>query len=85
MSFKVPSITHNVCALKEVVLNGVTGVSLPLETSADEFADKIIQIIENPNVYKEMKENCLTDFKEKYTPEAFVDRLRQISQDFKYK
>tara|TARA_B100000925_G_scaffold291424_1_gene279414 strand:+ start:2518 stop:3669 length:1152 start_codon:yes stop_codon:yes gene_type:complete len=78
MSFKVPSITHNVNALKEVVLNQKTGLSLPLETTVEEFASEIIKLIENPNLYQEMKNKCIQDFNLKYTPEVFIEKIERM-------
>ena len=78
MSFKVPSVTHNVNALKEVVLNQETGLSLPLETTVEEFASEIINLIENPSLYQEMKNKCIEDFNLKYTPKVFIQQIERM-------
>ena len=83
MSFKVPSITYNVCALEEVVLNKKTGLSLPINIELDKFVDEIIQLIENPKQFNEMKSNCLDDFNLKYSPTVFVRKLEELSERIK--
>ncbi len=78
MSFGLPIITHDVCALPEIMENGIHGVCLPPNATPDRFASEIVDLIESESGYQEMQENCFRRFEKKFHPDMWVKQLLSL-------
>jgi alpha-maltose-1-phosphate synthase len=65
-AFGVPSVTYDVGGTSSAVINGETGLLLPVGSEADKFADAILKYIERPELYYELSAHC----RERYLNEA---------------
>jgi glycosyltransferase involved in cell wall biosynthesis len=57
-AFGCPSLTYAVGGTPTAVLDGITGYTLPLGANAQDFAEKIYSLIQDPRQYERMSENC---------------------------
>lgn len=80
MSFGLPVVTHGICALPEIMENNVHGVSLPYSESAGRFALILSEIINSPERYKLMQEECFKRFEGRFHPKLWVDGLLSLVQ-----
>ena len=62
-AFGIPTITNDVGGLGTTVKNGFSGIVLPANSGPDAYVDKILYLINNPNVYKELCMNSRKDMK----------------------
>lgn len=53
-AFGIPTITNNVGGLGTTVKDGISGILLPANSGPDAYVDKILYLINNPNVYREL-------------------------------
>jgi glycosyltransferase involved in cell wall biosynthesis len=54
-AFGLPIITTNTGGIPTIVQDGFNGYKLSLEATGKEFAEKIIEIFEQPDLYKQMR------------------------------
>ncbi|WP_346839076.1 glycosyltransferase family 4 protein [Microbulbifer sp. SAOS-129_SWC] len=72
-----PAIVSKLGSMEEIVKDGVTG--LHFETgSADDLAEKINNLIANPELLKSMGENARIEYLDKYTPEKNYEILKDV-------
>jgi glycosyltransferase involved in cell wall biosynthesis len=57
-AFGCPSLTYAVGGTPTAVLDGITGFTLPLGASAQDFAEKICSLVQDPRQYEQMSTNC---------------------------
>jgi glycosyltransferase involved in cell wall biosynthesis len=57
-AFGCPSLTYAVGGTPTAVLDGITGFTLPLGAGAEDFAEKICSLVQNPRQYEQMSTNC---------------------------
>lgn len=65
-AFGVPSIAHDVGGAGSAVLDGKTGLLLPLGSRAEDFAEAIAKCAGDPELYRRLSANC----RERYRREA---------------
>lgn len=61
-AFGCPSLTYAVGGTPTAVLDGITGYTLPLGASAQDFAERICSLIQNPRQYEQMSADCRTRY-----------------------
>jgi len=66
MAHKLPCIGTNICAVPEIIDNGVNGFVVPVKDSAA-LASRIIDLLKNPAMCKEFGENAFRKYSENYT------------------
>ena len=57
-AFGCPSLTYAVGGTPTAVLDGITGFTPPLGAGAEDIADKICSLVQNPREYEQMSANC---------------------------
>ena len=57
-AFGVPPITHSVGRTESAITHGQTGLLLPLEASADQFAEELLAYLHKPALYRELSHQC---------------------------
>lgn len=73
----IPVIVNNVGGLPEVVNNGFDGLVVNKGTNED-FSNKILQIIKDDILRKQISENAKNSFSEKYTAEYMCQQYYSI-------
>ncbi len=53
-AFGLPSITSDTGGIKSVIQNDINGVSLPIDSAPEEYADLIIRIFSNEHLYSKL-------------------------------
>lgn len=76
MACGTPVLAVNEGGYKESVIDGVTGYLLPRNAKA--FAKKIIELKNNPSLYKKLSVNCVKTVKEKWSWEEHGKRLEKV-------
>ena len=77
MQFSIPVISTNVGAIPEIVVDGETGYVVE-KNSPNQIAEKILFLLNNPNVRKKMGEAGRKKYLEKYTIERFEEDMRDV-------
>ena len=80
MSFGLPVITHNTCALPEIMIDQKHGICLDKEVSAADFAKRVRELIQDESGYESMQEACFARFSENFHPKSWVERLLSFVQ-----
>jgi len=80
MSFGLPIITHDICALSEIMMHNKHGVCLPIDCDAKSFASSIEDIVLSSEKYERMQEECFDRFKGHFHPNKWVERLLSLVQ-----
>ena len=57
-AFGCPSLTYAVGGTPTAVIDGHTGFTLPLTAIAEDFAQKICSLVQDPRQYEQMSANC---------------------------
>jgi len=82
----LPVITSGVGGLKRLVQNERTG--LVFDGSLDDLEKKYRQLVDNPGLMKELKQNALTEVKAEYSwtsvTAKLLDYYGEIIENFKY-
>ena len=78
MSFGLPIITHDTCALPEIIENDIHGICLSPNTSSMDFARRALVVIDNNKRYQEIQEACYQRFSERFHPRNWVEGLLSL-------
>ncbi|MBR5545339.1 MAG: glycosyltransferase [Clostridia bacterium] len=84
MSAGLPVIVSNKGALPELVNNMENGIIIDAY-KAEEWANAIIKLYNNRNLYKVLSENGYMTYKTKFTREIFAKRLDEVYTELTYK
>jgi glycosyltransferase involved in cell wall biosynthesis len=76
-AYGTPMIAFNAFALPELVVNGRTGILLDPSSSAQAIANTVDQLMDDPFRYKKMREDTRRMFVERFSKEAFQQRVIQ--------
>ena len=76
MSLGKPVVASNVGGVSELVQNGVNGYAL--ENKAEFFAEKISQILENPQMYESMSKASKEIYDKNFTVDKMVDGYKDV-------
>lgn len=77
MSYKMPCIGSNVDAIPEIIEDGITGC-LVEPNNHEELADKIIMLMENENLMKDMGIAGRKRVEKYFTWDLVVDRMTEV-------
>lgn len=72
MSCQTPVVSSQVGGIPEVVLDGKTGILLPMEDNPEPFANAIIQLLEDESRRKQMGKAGRQHVKEHFSPDTIV-------------
>jgi glycosyltransferase involved in cell wall biosynthesis len=78
MAAGLPVITTPNAGLADAIENDKQGLILNTKPSSIEVANKIIKLLENPNLMKKMSENNIREAKEKYDVKIVTEKMVQI-------
>ncbi len=81
--FGTPSIVRGVGGLPEVVLDGETGVVMPPEAMAEQYADELASWIDRPKEYDALCERAQRRAERDLTWSAWADRILAILEQTK--
>lgn len=81
-SYGLPSLAAEVGGIPTVVRHGINGRLLPLEARGTDFADTIVELMEDPKGYREMALSAFADFNERLNwrvaGNTVVDLMKQV-------
>lgn len=77
MACGVPCIGTNVGGIPEVIEDGVTGFVGKLG-DIEEFSAKAIKLLQDPDLYHQLSENCVLAVKEKFGAQKIVEEYEAI-------
>lgn len=80
-AFGVPTITNNTGGLGTTVEDGVSGIVLPKDSSADLYVSTIIEFISNPSAYKRLVESTKDRYQRELHWHAAGKRVYRIAQE----
>ena len=80
MRLGVPSVVSSFGGNPEVVDDGVNGFVVNGQNS-QEFAEKIIKLIDDENLYKEFSQNAVKMYNEKFTAELMTKKMEEFYSD----
>ena len=66
-----PTVATAVGGIKEIITDGYTGLLAEPE-SAESIAEKVLELIENPEMMKVMSKNAIEDSKRRFSPTAIA-------------
>ena len=69
----IPSVATDTGGVGTYVIDGENGYKLPLSATAEDFADKITEIIENKTLYEHLKKRSRELYFERYSWDAWLD------------
>src|SRR5262249_15908333 len=79
MAHKLPCVGTNICAIPEMIDNGVNGYVVPVKDS-QALATRLIDLLKNPGMCKEFGDNAFKKYSENYTwdrvTQKIVERIR---------
>jgi len=78
MAAGLPIITTPIAGLVDAIENDKEGLILNIKPSAIEVANKITQLLENPNLMKKISKNNLNEIKEKYDVKIVSRKIFEI-------
>lgn len=74
-AFGLPVITFSVGGIPDIVINGFTGLALTKNTKSEVFADKIIRLINNSELYRSMSLEALKRYESVLNWDVFTESL----------
>ncbi|MEO0265222.1 MAG: glycosyltransferase family 4 protein [candidate division WOR-3 bacterium] len=80
ISFGVPVVGSNVGGIPDIILDGKTGL-LANPGDPEDLANKIIKLIENPELRKKLVEEGQKHIKENYSWDATLNKLEKIFKE----
>ena len=73
--FGLPSLTTDAGGITSFVKNGINGYTLPISASADDFVNKIIEVLSDKKGYSDLRASSRKYYKEKLNWEAWLDNV----------
>lgn len=77
-AYSLPIITYDTGGLGDYVVNGKNGYRLPLTATANDFAEKIISIVQNSDELKSLKKNAWNMYLTDLNWKTFGEKLHAI-------
>lgn len=75
-AFGLPVVAFAVGGIVDIVINNKTGIILPKDSNAKDFALKISELISDPDKYHEMSENARNRYEELLNWDVFTTSLK---------
>lgn len=79
-AFGCPSLTYASGGTATAVLDGETGYAMPTGATADDFAEKIAQLVRDPARYETMSRDCRQRFRQSASWDAWAESVLRIAQ-----
>jgi glycosyltransferase involved in cell wall biosynthesis len=79
-AYGIPSITTDTGGVTTYVQNGINGFALPFNAGADQFAQKIEQLVSNPNAYQNLKQSSRKYYEERLNWDLWGRQFQQIAE-----
>lgn len=76
----VPVIATNIKGTNEEIENGVNGYLINVK-DIEGFANKILEIYENKNIYSHLKNGCYKVFNDKFDEDRYINEHKKIYED----
>lgn len=80
-AFGLPAITTNVGGLPSIVREGVNGCMLPFEAGGEEFADKIVRVLDHETMYKTLVTGAKSEYEQRLNWGAWGAAMEQILRE----
>lgn len=80
-AFGFPSITTDTGGTMDYVKNGINGYTLDLQAGAEEYAEKIIRVIENPALQVNLRKSSRDSYKQKMNWETWGNEFNRIAHE----
>ena len=80
-AYGVPSISANVGGVSQPLRNGVNGIVLPSDASAESYAETIQKTYKNKQLYHQLSVSSIKEFKERLNWDAWCSRITQLLID----
>lgn len=77
-AYGIPSITFDTGGIGDYVLNGENGYRLPMGSTADDFANKILDILSDTGKLEYMQKKSVEMYKERMNWDALGDRFKEL-------
>lgn len=77
-AFGLPPISRAVNSLPSIVMDGETGVLLPVDAPACAYVNRILPLIQNPIAYRTMAERALARYDKVLSWDAAVQRMLHV-------
>jgi glycosyltransferase involved in cell wall biosynthesis len=78
-AFGCPSITYDVGGTSSMVLDRQTGIVMPLGATAEDFVDRIQELVRAPQRYEVMSRECLRRYKELANWEVWARTILRLA------
>jgi glycosyltransferase involved in cell wall biosynthesis len=76
-AYGLPSVTFAVGGIVDIVINDQTGIILPKDSKAEDFALKITDLVSDQDKYKAMSENARNRYEKLLNWDVFTDSLKK--------
>lgn len=77
-SLAVPSITHSVGGVDEIIKNNINGIKLPLESMPDQFVEKLLLYIDNSASYQNLRKTTHQEYAARLNWDNTVNQILAI-------
>jgi glycosyltransferase involved in cell wall biosynthesis len=77
-AFGTPAVTTDVGGIPTIVLDGITGISVPSDTSADEYAEMMLNLFADRGRYEAMAIRSYEEYRTRLNWDTFGERVMQI-------
>ena len=77
-AYGIPSITFDTGGIGDYVINGENGYRLPMGSKAEDFADKILDVLSDSGKLEYMQEKAAKMYKERMNWDALGDRFKEL-------
>lgn len=77
-AYGIPSITFDTGGVGDYVKNNINGYRLPIDSTAEDFAKKIIEYVHNPKLVEDMKKNARKMYENELNWNVTGSNLRKI-------
>jgi len=74
----LPSVTRHTGGIPSVVRNGINGLCLPAEASAEEFSAQIIEFLNNPGRYRSLQISSRNEYETRLNWDVWASRMIEI-------
>jgi glycosyltransferase involved in cell wall biosynthesis len=78
-AFGCPSITYNVGGTSTAVLDNETGIVLPLTATAEDFVERVEQLVRDPASYETMSHNARRRYEQSANWETWAEYILQLA------
>lgn len=81
LGFGVPVIATQTGGISQCVIDGETGVLLPPDSLAEDYAERVLKLIADKASLEEMQTNAVLDFRKRLNWDRWASRAQQVVQE----